>query len=350
MIAKIGKGDNFRRLQKYLTHDNRGSVLEMRGLSAEEPEDAAAEMEIAASQSRRVKNPVMHISVSYSTDDPAPTDQQMRSDAAEVLESLGLEKNQAVVIRHHDAAHPHFHIMVNRIGLDGKAVSDSRSFARAEAALRRIEAKRGLRPVVGRNAASPTTGQRMAGQRTSRDPRQHEAPLEVRGALVEAKSWPDLKAGLARHGWRLEIIQKRPGQRAGAVLVGPQGQRIAPGRIDRAASLPALRKRLDGPSQARPGQPNEAAGIAAAPRPTGAGMRPGASLAKLPGAAGKGRLAGKSKKKAAVMTAIKIAADVMTGGSAAAGAALGKMGRKRQFSRRGATSRLTRPRGPGLGM
>ena len=350
MIAKVRKGDNFRQLQQYLTRDNRGSVLELRGLSSDAPEAAAGEMEIAASESRRVKNPAMHISVSYSTDDPAPTDAEMRADAAEVLKSLGLEKNQAVVVRHHDTDHQHFHITVNRVGPDGKAVSDSRSFAKAEAALRRIEARRGLRAVDGRHAASPATGQRMTGHRTSADPRQHEAPAGVKKAMLEARSWPELRAGLAREGWRLEVSQKRPGQRAGAILIGPEGHRIAPGRIDRAASLPALRKRLDGPAQSQTGRPSGAAD--AAPRPTGgAGKRPGASLAKLPSRAGKGRLTGKkSKQKEAAAAALKIVAEAMTGGATAAGAGLGKMGRKgRRFSRRGVTSRLTR-RGPGLGM
>ncbi|WP_343501950.1 MULTISPECIES: relaxase/mobilization nuclease domain-containing protein [Roseobacteraceae] len=248
MIAKLGKGEDFGGLARYLTKGGRGQVLDMRNLASADPTAAAGEMQVAAAMSTRCRKPVMHITVSYNPTDAAPTDDNMRADAAELLAALGLADHQAMIIRHSDRDHAHFHITANRIGSDGKAVSDSQSYPRAEAVLRRIEGRRGLSVTQGRHAPSPSTGQRMTGPRGAADPRQHSVPESVRQTLLTARSWKGLHKDLKRDGWLIETTQrgKRP---PGAVLIGPDGQRIAAGKIDRGATLSKLNARLADPKQ-----------------------------------------------------------------------------------------------------
>ncbi|GHH05634.1 relaxase/mobilization nuclease domain-containing protein [Pseudodonghicola xiamenensis] len=241
MIAKTRKGENFGRLIRYLTKDDRGRLLALHNLASDSPEAAVSEMTVAAAQSTRTTQPVMHISVSYAEGEH-PTPQQMRADARRVLSSLGLSENQAVVIAHDDKDHPHFHIAVNRVGPDGKTVSDSNSYSRIEGALRRIETERGWTAVEGRNAPAPETGERMRGHRRSREPYQPDVPERVRQALLTATSWHDLHTQIRATGWTFEIVQK--GRGSGALLTGPDGQKVGAGRIDRAATLTQLRARL----------------------------------------------------------------------------------------------------------
>lgn len=278
MIAKISKGGDFAGLTRYLTRDGRGGILALDNLASETPEEAAGEMQIAADVSRRTKSPVMHISISYAPGEQ-PTDDQMREDGREVLRDLGLSENQAVMVRHHDKSHAHFHIAANRVGPGGKAVSDSKSYEKAEAALRRIETRRGLSVTKGRNASEPVTGARMAGPRSTPDPRQHAAPAGVKETLLTAPSWDSLHRELGRQGWRLETTAKDKG-RAGALLIGPDGQRIAAGKIDRNATLSRLKARLDAPkpkADAGAAAPNR--GHTTSPVP-GFARAAGAALAK----------------------------------------------------------------------
>lgn len=186
MIGKIRKGADFAGLANYLTRNDRGEVLDMHNLSSITPAEAVSEMQVAASVSARTKAPVMHIMVSYSVEE-APTRAQMRADAGEVLAGLGLDQNQAVVVRHNDASHQHLHIMVSRVGADGKAVNDSHSFAKPEATLRRIEERRGWKVTQGRLAPG-LDGARMTGARTTRDPHQFTAPPGVKQALLTSRS------------------------------------------------------------------------------------------------------------------------------------------------------------------
>lgn len=247
MIAKVIKGKDFSGLARYLMEGGRGEVLDLRNLASDAPDAAASEMQVAAAVSRRTQTPVMHVTISYNPADGEPSNAQMADDADEVLRCLGLGRNQAMIIRHRDRDHHHMHIAANRVGPDGKAVSDSNSYARAEAALRNIEARRGLTVTPGRHAPTPLTGERMEGPRGSIDPRQHRVPDSVKQTLLTSQNWGDLHKRLKRDGWRLETV-KQGNRPAGAVLVGPDGQRIAAGRIDRNATLARLRVRL-GPEQ-----------------------------------------------------------------------------------------------------
>ena len=64
------------------------------------------------------------------------------------LNANGFNQHQYMMFRHHDADHPHLHILVNRIGFDGTVVSDSNDYARSEKALRALEKKYNLTQVL----------------------------------------------------------------------------------------------------------------------------------------------------------------------------------------------------------
>ena len=241
MIGKISKGSDFHGLLAYLLKDGRGEILDTINLSSTDPGEAAGEMTVASMMSRRVRKPVLHCSISYGPGEE-PSDNEMRADGRAALKCLGLDGNQAIVIRHRDRDHIHFHIAANRVGPYGRAVHDSKSFARLETTLRDIETWRGWRMISGRNAPGPD-GQRFQGAALRPDPRQVSVPTPVRAALLEAKTWEELHHRLETAGWRLEVT-KRPGQIAGALLVGPRGEKIAAGKIDRAATFSRLQSRF----------------------------------------------------------------------------------------------------------
>lgn len=241
MIGKISKGTDFHGLLAYLMEHGRGEILDTIHLSSTDPGAAAGEMTLASMMSRRVRKPVLHCSISYGPGEE-PSDAEMRADGRAALKSLGLEDNQAIIIRHRDRGHVHFHIAANRVGTDGRAVHDSHSYAQLETALRDIEHRRGWRPIPGRNASGPE-GRRFQGTARHRDPRQITVPTPVSAALLEAKTWKELHQRLQAEGWRLEI-KTRPGQKSGALLVGPRGEKIGAGKVDRSVTLSRLQARL----------------------------------------------------------------------------------------------------------
>lgn len=75
---------------------------------------------------------------------------------------MGFTDNQYLISRHTDTKHPHIHILVNRIRLDGSVVSDSHDYKRQEAVMRRLEKEFGLMQVKNSREAersSPKKGE-----------------------------------------------------------------------------------------------------------------------------------------------------------------------------------------------
>lgn len=79
------------------------------------------------------------------------TNATMTKIGREYLRESGFTQHQYIMFRHHDADHPHLHILVNRIGYDGKVLSDSNDFAQCEKILRELEKKYHLTEVMASN-------------------------------------------------------------------------------------------------------------------------------------------------------------------------------------------------------
>lgn len=81
------------------------------------------------------------------------SNEQMVQIARDYLIRNGFDQHQYIVFRHHDADHPHMHLLVNRIGYDGSVVSDSNDYARSEKVLRQLEKEHRLTIVVSSKEA-----------------------------------------------------------------------------------------------------------------------------------------------------------------------------------------------------
>jgi hypothetical protein len=81
---------------------------------------------------------VYHTSLNFSKDEDLQNS-QLLSIALQYLEAQGYTNNQYFIFRHHDADHPHLHLLVNRIAFDGSVVSDSNNYKKSENILRNIE-------------------------------------------------------------------------------------------------------------------------------------------------------------------------------------------------------------------
>ena len=225
MIATGRAGKSFRALGAYLAERDESRVAwsETRGTIATDPRGAWAEMEADVSDTEsRVEKPVYHVIISFDPGDE-PTDAELRGTVDRTLRDLGLENHQALAVRHSDTDHDHVHIMVNRVGADGKAWSTSNDAYKLRASVEAQERELGVR-WTGRNAERVAQAERAAeASRASQPARDKGYAAEVRVAagadFREATSWRDLDRRLAAHGLRVE----RRGQ--GAVVT--DGEREA---------------------------------------------------------------------------------------------------------------------------
>ena len=81
---------------------------------------------------------VYHTSLNFHKDDILDN-KTLLAIAEDYLRLSGFTSNQYFIFRHHDAEHPHVHLLVNRITFDGDVVSDSNNYKKSDAIAVQLE-------------------------------------------------------------------------------------------------------------------------------------------------------------------------------------------------------------------
>ena len=210
MVAKIHAGGrSFRGAVAYCVGEERGpewrgemertaagleptaervAWIETRGMATADPRTAARQMAATAQYAgelkrlsgigaggRKLTKPVAHYTLSWAADE-RPDRMEMSQAVDESLKALGMEDRQAVVVAHDDKAHPHVHVVVNRVSAeDGRAASLGRSRLALSRWAERWERERGgirCTQRVENNARRRATGDRVVAPAVS-DARWH---------------------------------------------------------------------------------------------------------------------------------------------------------------------------------
>jgi hypothetical protein len=132
MIGKTKIGRGFKGTLLYcLGKDKNPEILGQNGSCYSNPKELTREFVAISSENRNISKPVWHTSLSFAKEDEI-TKERMVEIANRFLEKAGFasHNHQFVIIKHNDTAHTHCHIVANRVGFDGKAVSDFYSKSR----------------------------------------------------------------------------------------------------------------------------------------------------------------------------------------------------------------------------
>lgn len=121
-------------------------------------QEMARQMRFVANGNSRVSVPVMHFYVSFDAEEKL-TEFQRQKAVNGVLKELGIkdENHQYLVVKHNDAKNPHYHLIINKVDLDGKKLNvgfdnKKESFIanRCHVIADKIEQEQGLKRTEGR--------------------------------------------------------------------------------------------------------------------------------------------------------------------------------------------------------
>jgi hypothetical protein len=154
MIAsqKIGKSFigalNYNLKKLFLADRHRRAELLSTNFASVDVKGIAKEIEMVRSLRPNLNRHVYHTSLNFPKEEQAQLSKaKLLAIARDYLEAMGFSNNQYLIFLHHDAGHPHLHLLVNRIAFDGSIVSDSNNFKRSEAIVRVLENRYGLTQV-----------------------------------------------------------------------------------------------------------------------------------------------------------------------------------------------------------
>jgi hypothetical protein len=259
--ALVGVGVSFDDRVSYASAEEKAAWTHTRGVST--LETAAAEMEALARFSTRCADPVQHEILAYAKHEH-PTREQMVADVERLLTALDMADHQYVMSVHTDTDDLHAHVIVNRVGEDGRANQRWNERIIRERTCAQIAAERGWGIVVGfhnRDIVQEHLGldaMPLEPQRRVFDgnfnrvyergelPWQDAARPYVFEAVERATSWDDLRARLDTHGVVLKAVE-REGRLAGLAFaegLAADAPGCAASRIDARCKLSALEARF----------------------------------------------------------------------------------------------------------
>jgi Relaxase/Mobilisation nuclease domain len=167
MIGKVGLGNYALGILEYCYYekqkmtdkqrqtlsmkDVRGELIYLQHLSLRALSDGRFDMNYVAQQllenramNKQLTKFIWHQSFSF-PDGENPTNDQIQMIAEKFAKEFGFENNQLIVFKHHNTKHQHFHIVANRININGKNTADHfKNYQRTGEFCRKVELEMGL--------------------------------------------------------------------------------------------------------------------------------------------------------------------------------------------------------------
>ena len=241
MIAKIIKGTNFSGVLSYMLNkrEGKGKVLQANGVRSSLPNDIAHDFNLQASMRPNVQKPVCHTILSFSAHDSERlTDDIMVKIANEYLHKMGYGDTQSLIVRHSDRQHPHLHICINRIGNDGKTISDRNEKYRSTKICRELTERYGL--TIGRGKQE-VNRLRLRGE----DKLQYEIFDAIKSILPQSKTWKDFVAELEQQDITTRFKTKGNTDVVQGITFEKDGCSFSGSKIDRSCSFSRLNAALE---------------------------------------------------------------------------------------------------------
>lgn len=228
MIAKIMKGSDFKGVVYYILNDEKGTrIIDADGLFLENNDTIAQGFIGQAQMNPRVTKAVGHIALSFPKEDaPRLTNHVMAHIALEYMERMGIRDTQFFIARHFDKEHPHVHIAFNRIGNDGRTLSDKNDRLRSTRICKELTLKYGLHMADGKEHVK---------RNRLKEPDRTKYRLYdiLKTEVGRCGNWDVLIANLNRQG--VEVSFKHKGQTDGVqgVVFTMNGYHFNGSKVDR---------------------------------------------------------------------------------------------------------------------
>ena len=241
MIAKIIKGTNFSGVVNYMLSKREGKVkvLQAIGVHCSLPNDIAHDFNLQASMRPNVHKPVCHTILSFSAHDSERlTEATMVKITNEYLHEMGYGDTQSLIVRHSDRQHPHLHICINRIGNNGKTISDHNEKYRSTKICRGLTERYGLTIGEGKQEVNRS---RLRGE----DKLRYEIFDTIKAVLPQSKTWKDFVAELEQQDITTRFKTKGNTNVVQGIIFEKDGCSFSGSKIDRTCSFSRLNVEIE---------------------------------------------------------------------------------------------------------
>lgn len=242
MMCDIKKRANFARIVNYANNPKKARLIDSKNVRLDSNAAIAVSMQGQAydKPGRRLANPVYHISLNFAIEDKARlSDGIMAEIAREYMQRMGIVNTQYIGCRHTDTAHPHLHIVANRVDNNGNTISDRNDILRSVRICRELSEEYGLHIAKGKDKVRRD---RLRGKDRIKY-RIHDA---VKAALAICRSWSELDKTLDRQGIQIRFRYDISRGRIIGISFTADGCTFSGSKIDRTMSYYAIDRQFVG--------------------------------------------------------------------------------------------------------
>lgn len=193
-MGKPITGRSFGGCIRYVVERQEAKILHAEGVRMQNASALIQDFNLQRKMRPELGKAVGHLILSWSKEDLAKlSDAIMVERSKEYMEKVGIRNTQYVIVRHTDKAHPHLHLIYNRVDNNGKTISDKNNFAKNVKACKEITLKYGYHLGQGKEQVNR---QALRGKEKIR----YELYDAIKAAMKTATTWKELDAKLGKQG------------------------------------------------------------------------------------------------------------------------------------------------------
>ncbi|WP_295716748.1 relaxase/mobilization nuclease domain-containing protein [Mucilaginibacter sp.] len=194
MMGKPITGRSFGGCVRYVVNKPGAKILSAEGVRMQNANAIIQDFNLGRKMRPELGKAVGHLVLSWSKEDLLKlSDEIMVERAKEYMEKVGIRDTQYVIVRHSDRAHPHLHLIYNRVDNNGKTISDKNNFAKNVKACKEITLKYGYHLGDGKDLVNREA---LKGKEKIR----YELYDAIKASIKTATTWKQLEAQLSSKG------------------------------------------------------------------------------------------------------------------------------------------------------
>lgn len=236
MIGKITGGKSFGGCVRYVVQKQAAEVLFGEGIRLADTGQMVNDFNMQRKINPGLEKAVGHISLNWSNKDMVDNE-LMIAIAKQYLQQMKIVNTQMLIVRHHDAKHPHLHIIYNRVGNDGKTVSDRNDRPRNVKICKALTKAYRLHMAEGKLEVNR---RRLTGA----DKAKYEIHDHLKAFMHSARTWKELEKSLAGKGIAVQFKDRGGTDIIQGISFAKGGHAFKGSDIDRSFSFAKLDAQL----------------------------------------------------------------------------------------------------------
>jgi hypothetical protein len=260
MIGKVKIGKSFAGICRYVfQEDKQARVLDAEGVRTDSAAHMAQDFQFQQAQRPGLGNAVLHVALALPAEDAAGRSAEqlselLREAGRAYVQAMQLENTQWALVQHFDKAHPHAHLVVNRVDNDGQTIADHFIGQESRRVCQRLEQQLGLTVAEQRGREQAREVEPTHRQATATTPKaqrdadwqrtRHAVANALKHTAPYAGSWDELQAKLTRHGVQVQpsTHRKQDGPAVYGVVFEKDGHRFKGSEVAKEYSASKLQQ------------------------------------------------------------------------------------------------------------